>query len=327
MSEPSVETSLAVLHSKLLYPELSLNHISPHYSFLMENISSINQEQRLRYINAVISWFPKNYGVSFPKIKAKFGEDLEHRLGYSANSSTAGDILGLEMKAMYLVGKSGKKGTTSLRLTTKLSTEFSKLVQHVINTHFKQKTKKRYSTKQRIVYYNDYYKNKNQRELKTDQERRNAGYLLTSGEILKCGKENRLRRVKVDIDRDGVLIIYVKPPGYSKWYSRRIPEVRICDVFSKFTNGMLFAWGYPRKREAQRVLLPSYYVDVNPNTFERWFKSGKIGLEIRYGEGRYGKFDSSGDAMNMSRAEVEKMIFESFYSTPITSEFKLKTLK
>lgn len=319
------DESLAILHTKLAFPELPIETTGPHYSYLMENLSRINARKKLRYVNAVLQWLAKSNGEMLPKNKQYFGEDLEHRLGYVTNSSTKGDILGLELKGMNLISsKSSKKSTTALRLTTKISTEFATLLQGVINSHY-LRVRQYYSDKKNVVYYGDYYERTNQTRL-SDDERSANGFLLNAGEVLKCGKESKLGTVKIDINSDGYLVIFVKPPGYSRWYSRT-QRIRIRDVFSKFSNGMVLVWAYPRKRESERIILSSYYVAVNQSILVSMFKQGKIGLEIRYGGGGRGRFDSSGDAMQLSRPELEKLIFESNFSTPISPDFRLQRLQ
>ena len=102
------DESLAILHTKLAFPELPIETTGPHYSYLMENLSRINARKKLSYVNAVLQWLAKSNGEMLPKNKQYFGEDLEHRLGY--NKFHVGDILGLELKGMNLISsKSSKK--------------------------------------------------------------------------------------------------------------------------------------------------------------------------------------------------------------------------
>jgi len=267
----------------------------------------------------VLNWLSSNNGKQFNKTHANFGLDLEYLLGYEGNiHDKDGDILGLELKCQSISTK------TPVRLTTKLGAEISNLIQEVIKKRCRKEIIERYKEKSSIVYYGDAYSYHNN-GLKLDLEQRiENGFIIQNGEVMKIGVENKLGRFKFDLEKSR-LVIYIKPEGYKIWIRERL-DVNIHSVFSKFKNGFVYCLHYPREWKRKNVLLASFHVKLNASSLVRRICWGDIGLEIRFGDGHKGKYNSSGDAFQLSRSKLEKILFNSHLAEPITNGYQIKKL-
>ncbi|MFL2985113.1 MAG: hypothetical protein ACJZ5B_06500 [Candidatus Poseidoniaceae archaeon] len=289
------------------------------YNLLMDNLDQLDEDVRLQYVNRVLNWLSSNNGKQFKKTHSYFGLDLEHQIGYESNiHDKDGDILGVELKCQSISGKA------ALRLTTKLGAEVSNLIQEVIKKRCRREIIERYKEKSNIVYYGDAYSyHNNGSELNIEQRIEN-GFIIQNGEVLKLGVENSLGRFKFDFEKS-YLVICVKPEGYTRWIRERV-GINISSLFSKFKNGFVYCLHYPRDWKRKNVLLTSFHVKLNEVSIHARIRTGVIGLEIRYGGGKRGKYESSGDAFQISRTKLENILFNSYLAEALSNGYQIKKL-
>ena len=323
-SKKELNRALFNLTRRLYYPNWAEDSIKSDYKLLMENLENISDEDRLAYINKAIQWLVTHNLKMIPKKKQYFGEDLEIAIGLPTNDIPDGDLLGLELKAMTLVSSTGKKASSALRLTTKLSSSVAKFAQEFIKTKCRKGIQNRYSKIEEILYYGDYYKYHNGSEL-TINQRIGEGFLLMNGEVLYNNKQNNLGRTKFVVDTSGVLRFYFKPEGYTLWRKADI-EINLHEELKKFKQGFILSLSYPRDNKKKRYLLGSFHVKITPYWIIKGIREGTVGIEIRYDGGGRGKMENSGDALQLTKARWEKLVFESVLSVPLTSDYKIEKL-
>ncbi|MEC8384937.1 MAG: hypothetical protein VXZ89_06040 [Candidatus Thermoplasmatota archaeon] len=289
------------------------------YDLLMDNLSKLDEDLRLQYVNRVLNWLSSNNGKQFKKTHAYFGLDLEYQIGYESNiHNTDGDILGVELKCQSI------SGNAPLRLTTKMGAEISNLIQEVIKKRCRKEIIEKYKEKSKIVYYGDAYSYHNNGSELNIEQRIEHGFIIQNGEVLKLGVENSLGRFKFDFEKSH-LVICVKPEGYTRWIRERV-GLNLSSLFSKFKNGFVYCLHYPREWKRKNVLLASFHVKLNALSIHTRIRTGVIGLEIRYGGGKRGKYESSGDAFQISRSNLENILFNSYLSKPLSNEYQIKKL-
>lgn len=314
-----LDNALTRLSSRIGNPNFWPSLRKNDYNLLMENLEQLEENKRLQYVNRVLKWLSSNNGKQFGKTHAYFGLDLEFQLGYENNTHDKdGDILGLELKCQSISTK------TPLRLTTKLGGEISTLVQKVIKKRCRKEIIEKYKEKSSIVYYQDAYSYHNNGSKLTLEQRIENDFIIQNGEVMKLGVENNLGRFKFDLERSH-LVICIKPEGYRRWIRERL-DVNIHSVLSKFKDGFVYCLHYPRERKKKNVLLTSFHVKLNTLSLVNRIHWGDIGLEIRYGGGKRGKYQSSGDAFQISRSKLEQILYNSYLTEPITNEYEIKRL-
>jgi len=310
------DAPLRRLTSRLGNPKFFESLRKSDYDKLMNNLGKLDQTKRVDYINCVLNWLSLNNGTQFTKKFSYFGLDLEHQIGYDNNThDTVGDILGLELKCQSIAAKS------ALRLTTKLGSEIANTIQKMIQEKCRKEIKLNYQSVSQIVYYGDAYSFHNKGQTLNSEERKEHGYILQNGEVLKNGVENKLGRFKFKV-WGSRLIFFIRPNGYRNWIKKEV-GINLNSVFSKFENGFVYCLHYPRERKQKNVLLTSFHVNLSITGLIQGIRDQDICLEIRYGGGSKGKYQNSGDAFQISRSKIEKLLFNTVLAKPITNGYSL----
>lgn len=267
------------------------------YEWLMENQNLISARRRASYVTTIVDFLRENHSLEITEGELnskgnmmKEGNRIENILGIPENNYSGGDLYGVELKCLKVESK------TPLRLTTTtLGTDIKVLAQNLDQIH--------HTKISNIVYYKKVHG-----ELKSGNR-----YILKNGERIFVDSPNSLNRFKLTLDDNNVMSTFVKYKKSGPW-EKTSSCIDLKEKMSKFRRGLILVFytgrEYNRSQKTYakiNLLHTEIMLDVNTDWIMEKIRSKEIGVEVRYGGGK--KFDDSGPAWEISRSEVNELIY------------------
>jgi len=268
------------------------------YEWLMKNQHLISAQRRANYVTDIVKFLRSNHSLEIPEgdlnskgnLK-KEGNRIEYLLGIPENNYSGGDLYGVELKSLKI------DSSTPLRLTTtSLGT--------AIKTLAGKQGRSYYTEIRNVVFYPKVHG----KEL----PKRNR-YLIKNGETIFVDLVNKFNRFKFTLDDNNIMSTFVRFKKSGPW-EKTDACVDLKQKMGKFSKGIILVFytgrDYNRSQKTYQkanLLHTEIMLDVNTDWIMERILEKKIGVEIRYGGGK--KFDDSGPAWEISRSDLNELIY------------------